>query len=117
MVKKLYCYVDESGQNTKGNVFIVSAVSWKKPNSKYTTHIYVDGLTKTKRHEFGASIRHLGIPVRKIQGIARDETNAFTRLADAIAGFILDAVDGRSQEIKSLFRKANKEGLIVNVSP
>lgn len=26
MITKLYCYVDESGQNTKGKVFVVSVV-------------------------------------------------------------------------------------------
>ncbi len=25
-IKKLYCYVDESGQDTKGDIFVVSVV-------------------------------------------------------------------------------------------
>jgi len=127
MVKKLYCYVDESGQNTKGRIFVVSivltdqtrdellkiceqleqvsgkrkdkwgdagheermrylkhifaddrfkgclryelfhqtvdydnatvkgivtAVKWEKQIGKYTTVVYIDGLRKTKRHEY-----------------------------------------------------------------
>lgn len=57
------------------------------------------------------------MPVRKVQGVAKDETNALTRLADAIAGFVLDAVDGKSEEIKALFQKAKKDGMLIDVSP
>lgn len=96
---------------------IVSAVKWKKPSGKYTTLVYVDGLRKTKRHEYGARLRHLGLPVRRVRGVARDETNALTRLADAIAGFIRDALDGKSSEIKTLFEKAKREGMLIEVSP
>ncbi len=88
----------------------------EKPSDKFTTLIYVDGLSKTKRHEYGARLRRFGLPVRKIQGIAKDETNALTRLADAIAGFVLDAVDGNSEEIKALFQKAKRDGMLIEVS-
>lgn len=192
MVQKLYCYVDESGQNTKGRIFvvsivitdqkrdellkvceqleqvsskykdkwgeagheqrmrylkhifaddrfkgclryelfrqtvdydsatvrgIVSAVRWEKQTGRYTTIIYIDGLRKTKRHEYGAKLRYFGLPVRKVQGVARDESNALIRLADAIAGFVLDSVDGTSEEIKKLFQKAKREGMLIEVFP
>jgi hypothetical protein len=191
VINKIYCFVDESGQNTQGRVFvvsvvvtahkrnelfalceqieqvsgkrkdkwgkadhgermkylhhifvddrfkgclryevfrqtidydtatiegIVSSVKWGKPSGKFTTMVYIDGLKKTKRHEYGARLRRFGLAVRKVQGVARDETNALTRLADAIAGFVLDALDGKSKEIKILFKKAKKEGMIIDVS-
>lgn len=96
---------------------IISAVRWKKPSGKYTTLVYIDGLRKTKRHEYGTRLRHLGLPVRRVRGIARDETNALTRLADAIAGFVRDAIDGKSSEIKVLFHKAKRQGMLIEVSP
>lgn len=192
MKQKLYCYVDESGQNTKGRLFVVSivvtdqsrdtlqalceqlevvsgkrkdkwgeanhpermrflgyifaddrfkgclryeifrqtinydnatiegivaAVTWEKAKSKCTTIVYVDGLKKTKRHEYGVLLRRSGLHVRKVQGVARDETNALTRLADAIAGFVLDAVDENSEEIRKLFQKAKREGMLIEVTP
>lgn len=95
---------------------IVEAVNWNKPEGKFTTLVYVDGLTKTKRHEYGARLRHLGLAVRQVRGIAREEANALTRLADAIAGFVRDVIDGRSEEVTSLFQKARREKMLIEVS-
>lgn len=189
-ITKLYCYVDENGQETNGRIFVVSvvvtqqerdsvsqiceqleqisgkqkdkwgaakhdrrmrylrfifaddrlknclryavsrgvsdfdtatiaataeAIKWQSLTEKFTTVIYVDGLTKTKRQEYGARLRRQGIPVRKIMGVARDETSPLTRLADAIAGFVRDALDDRSEEIKHLFQKARKDGMLIEV--
>ncbi len=189
-IKKLYCYVDENGQDTRGDLFIVSvvvteenrdellnlcekleevsgkkkdkwggakhdkrmryishifaddrfkgllryevfkntkdydtstvtaivsSVKWDKPTGKYTTMVYVDGLSKTKRQEYGARLRHLGLPVRRIRAVRKDETNALTRLADSIAGFVRDAIDGKSEEVKGQFIRAKKNGVLVEV--
>lgn len=185
--QKLYCYVDENGQDTKGDIFIVTVVvtskerdellnlceriekdsgkgkfKWGKAEStrrlnylkdvfsrtifkrklrfsvyrgktdydlatimgiakaihlnqlkNYTTLIYVDGLAKTKRHEYGSELRKLGVPTRKVQGVTKDENNSLTRLADAIAGFIRDVLDGEKGEVKEVFEEAiNQESLI-----
>lgn len=186
--KKLYCYVDENGQNTNGKLFIVSIVvtdtdrdlllalcekiekesqkhkdKWGKAkrsrrldyinkvlsnkkfknklrysvfenqknydlltiigiakavhfdNSKhYSTSIYVDGLAKTKRQEYGSELRKLGIQTRKVQGVAKDQNNALIRLADSIAGFVRDAVDNSGIETE-LLKKALKNGEIIKV--
>ncbi|MEK7111300.1 MAG: DUF3800 domain-containing protein [Patescibacteria group bacterium] len=189
-VKKLYCYVDENGQDTKGDLFIVSvvvteesrdvllalceqleqvsgkrkdkwgsakhdrrmryinhifaddrfkgllryeifrgtkdydtstiaaivsSVKWDRPSGKYTTMVYVDGLSKTKRQEYGARLRHMGLSVRRVRGVVRDESNALIRLADAIAGFVRDAIDGKSEGIKKLFQEARRGGMLVEV--
>lgn len=187
--QKLYCYVDESGQDTKGDIFIVSivitgkerdellilcedieeksgkgkfkwgkaehnrrmnylkrifaskifkeklrytvykkqvnydmatimgiakAVHFKEPK-EYTTLVYVDGLAKTKRKEYGSELRKLGVPTRKVQGVTRDENNSLTRLADAIAGFIRDVLDRKNEDTKRLFRQAIKNESLVEV--
>lgn len=94
---------------------IISSVKWNKPASKYTTMIYIDGLSKTKRPEYGARLRHLGLPVRRVRSVRKDETNALTRLADSIAGFVRDVIDGKSEDIKELFNRAKKNGVLVEV--
>lgn len=189
-IKKLYCYVDESGQDTKGKIFIVSvvvmgnerdellrtceefeeksgkgkvkwrkssyksrldyisyifsdkrfkariryevfqnrklydsatiegiahAIKWHKPSEQFTTLVYVDGLAKAKRHDYGAMLRRLGIPNRKVQGVSKDENNALIRLADAVAGFIRDIADGQTGKIKDLFTKAEDARVIIEV--
>ena len=75
------------------------------------TLIYVDGLTKSKRHVYGSELRKLGIPTRKVQGVTRDESSALIRLADATAGFVRDALDETAHhEIKAMFEDAKRKG-------
>lgn len=187
--QKLYCYVDESGQDTKGDIFIVSivvtgkerddllrvcedieeksgkgkfkwgkaehnrrmdymrrifsskifkgklrytvykeqvnydmatimgiakAVHFKEPK-EYTTLVYVDGLSKNKRQEYGSELRKLGVPTRKVQGVTKDENNSLTRLADAIAGFVRDVLDKEGEDMEKLFKEAIKEESLIEV--
>lgn len=188
--QKLYCYVDENGQDTKGDIFIVSvvvtgkerdellslceeieqksgkgkfkwgkaekklrlefikqiflnknfrgklrysiyrdqtsydlatitgiakAIHFKEPSGKYTTIIYIDGLFKTKRGIYGSELRKLGIPTRKVQGVTRDGSNSLIRLADTIAGFVRDAIDGKSEEITRIYKEAKANGALVEI--
>lgn len=187
--QKLYCYVDESGQDTKGDIFIVSvvvtgderdkllrlceeierksgkqkdkwgrskpkrrldyiklifsnknfkeklrysiyrnrinydmttiigiakAIHYKEPE-KYATIVYVDGLKKSKRKEYGSELRKLGVPTRKVQGVNKDENNSLIRLADAIAGFVRDVIDDGKKEELNLFKEAKKNGCLVEI--
>jgi len=94
---------------------IVSAIGWKKPKEKFTTVIYVDGLSKTKRRECAVGLRRMGVPVAKVRGIAKDESNALTRLADTIAGFVSDAIKECSTEIFTLYKRALREQVLIEV--
>ena len=189
-VKKLYCYVDETGQDTQGKLFVVSVVvasnerdalmklcekiekesgkgkfKWGKAEKKlrldyvkrifktkifkgklrysvfrdtkdydlativavskaihfnepaqgYTTLVYVDGLSKSKRHEYGSQLRKLGVPTRKVRGVTKDENNALTRLADAIAGFVRDALAKEQKDAEKLFELAKADKYLVEV--
>lgn len=187
--QKLYCYVDENGQDTKGDVFIVSIVvtgkerdelltlceeievesgkgkfKWGKAehnrrmdylkrifstktfkeklrfavykeqvnydmatimgiakavhfkeSKEYTTLVYVDGLSKNKRQEYGSELRKLGVPTRKVQGVTKDGNNSLTRLADAIAGFVRDVLDKEGEDMENLFKEAIKEKSLIEV--
>ena len=94
---------------------IAKAIHHDKPPERFTTLVYVDGLKKTNRLKYGSELRKLAVPTRKVQGVARDENNALVRLADALAGFISDALVGKETEIVTLFESARKRGRLVEV--
>lgn len=56
--QKLYCYVDETGQDTEGQIFVVSIV---------------------------------------LTGKERDESNAFIKLSNAVAGLVREATEGNKK--------------------
>ncbi len=166
--QKLYCYVDETGQDTKGDLFLVALVvtgserdelvreaeqiekksgkhliKWRKTRldrktaylrailsspqfaeklffarytktkgayldlmalstarailqkaqGKYSATVIVDGLHESEVWHFTHVLRSLRIPVRKVRGM-KDESNSLIRLADAIAGFVRDFIEG-----------------------
>jgi hypothetical protein len=184
-LQKLYCYVDESGQDTKGRFFLVAIVitgeerevmmqelekiegesgkgilKWKKtsverrvaylekifanrlfagkiscaaffsgqnyqeltieatakaivatvPDNNYEATVYVDGLSIIDRFVVTAGLRNRRIHVKRVRGI-RDESNALIRLADAIAGFVRDDLEG-DQYVQPLHEKYTAAGLI-----
>jgi len=186
IAQKLYCYVDETGQDTKGRLFLVSVVitekqreelhdfllkieketgknllKWNKSsfnirknyllevfNSRflrrsvffsryeikayidltiltvakailqrakkdYKATIFVDGLNKKGIRQFSVGLRKLKIHVRKIRG-TRDESEPLIRLADAIAGFLRDYIEGQSYA-KKFYRQISKKKIIEEI--
>lgn len=185
--EKLYCYVDESGQDTVGELFLVAVVivaserdelrrkltnieydsgkgrkKWTKATRKqrkayieritddrtfagvisyshytdsrsyvdltilttaksiigkvdhpYQATVYVDGLRKSERKEFTAGLRKLHVSARLVRGIT-DEADEFIRLADAIAGFVRDVLEG-DEEMKQLYGRATKHDVITKI--
>jgi hypothetical protein len=55
--------------------------------------VFVDGLARSERRRFAAGLRRLHVTIRKVRGM-RDESDEFIRSADAIAGFVRDAIEG-----------------------
>jgi hypothetical protein len=182
--QKLYAYVDESGQDTKGEIFLVSVVvvekqrekirallrkietESKKKNRKWTRErkvrreaymkliiaskeligliyfsyyngakvfidltifstakaildqakepyqatVYVDGLHKGDRDKFTRGLRKLQVKTTRARGL-KDEADEFIRLADAIAGFVRDGIEGDTV-MKPLYKQALKKGII-----
>ncbi len=94
---------------------IAKAVNWRKPTVNYAVNVYVDGLSKSKRLEYRRQLRRLGVPIRQVRGITKDENNALTRLADAVAGLVRDATSGDNQEIEALFENGNRRGVLVEI--
>src|SRR5260221_3263138 len=106
---------ETTGYDVATILAIAKAINSKKPADRYTTLIYIDGLKKNKRQYYGSELRKLGVPTRKVQGVTKDENNALIRLADAIAGFVVDALSGKDTETLSLFQQVRKRGQLIEV--
>lgn len=182
--EKIYCYVDETGQDTNGDLFVVAIViadrqkdrlekklleiennsgkharKWQKTRKQerlnyiqsiielkdfkqklfykdydeagkkylYLTiyalaeliisqfknqkvSVTIDALTKKERSIVAVELRGFGILTDKING-KRDESSAFLRLADAVAGFVRDGIE-ENIDYKKVFNIAVKKGII-----
>jgi hypothetical protein len=178
--QKIYCYVDETGQDTEGDLFLVALVvtgqerdelvleaerieentgkgllKWRKTSlarkqaylravfisprfssalffaqyrqtkgayidlmvyatarailskakSNYESVVIVDGLRQKETRHFAHGLRSLHVAVEKVRGM-KDESNSLIRLADAIAGFMRDYLEGQpyATELAKSFR-------------
>jgi hypothetical protein len=70
----------------------------------YQAIIYIDGLRKTEIKQVVKFLSMEGIKRRKVKGL-RDESSAYIRLADALAGFFRDYEEGNpyTKELFQLF--------------
>ena len=182
--QKLYCYVDETGQDTRGDLFLVCVVitdqaveqlkksleeaenksgkgsrKWFNTNDRirrayvealiniselqgqvtysiyrntqeyqhltaltaakailskaagpYEAVVMIDGLRKAEQRAVGSELRRLRIRIRKVRG-ADDQRDSLIRLADGIAGFIRDAMEGKIV-FQQLYESAKSKGII-----
>jgi hypothetical protein len=186
--QKIYCYVDETGQDTEGQLFLVAVVmtgeerdelrrylasieehsgkrikKWSRSTPQqreayirgilncpalekslyysryegsrayvdltvlsvakainthttesYAATILVDGLRhRTEQHRFAHGLRALRIKARKVRGLT-DESDAFIRLADALAGFVRDSLTG-TERFAALYKEGIKKGVLREV--
>lgn len=70
----------------------------------YEATILVDGLGRIERHRYAAGLRKLNITVRKVRGV-KDESDEFIRLADAVAGFVRDALES-NEAMRQILKSA-----------
>lgn len=75
---------------------------------EYKATILVDGLQKAERNRFAVGLRQQGILTYKVVG-RDDEKDPLIRLADALCGFVGDAMQGEAG-YQRLLRKAQAEG-------
>ncbi len=187
----MYCYVDESGQHTQGDVFSVAAIvvntietrdegermllriekrigkgstKWAKTHylkksqylraiptitelngclfysiytdtqdyvsstvdtivgavqqhvtdtSKYKLTVIVDGLNKKEKQQFAKQLKQGGVAYKKVRG-ARDESSAWIRLADAIAGFGRDIYEDKLYT-QNLYSNIQQKGFLIRL--
>lgn len=75
-------------------------------------YVYVDGLSKTKCHEYKTRLRRFGCSVKKVSGL-NDENEPLIRLADALAGASRDWLEYEDVELRKLFERAVQRGILV----
>jgi Protein of unknown function (DUF3800) len=79
----------------------------------YKVTVFVDGLSGEELKRFAKGLRALRITVRKVRGL-RDESDALIRLADAMAGFIRDALE-KKPYAQRLYQEAIKRRVVQEV--
>lgn len=102
---------DQSTIMTIGQAIRQYATDYQLKNPEAT--VFVDGLNRVKRVQFRKSLSLMGIQAAKIVG-ARDESYPQIRLADAVAGFIRDALEG-NKNFKSMYQRALKQKIICHI--
>jgi hypothetical protein len=88
------------------------AIEWQAPEN-YKANIYIDALAKDKRAPYRKALHQIGIRTGEIKGIARDESSALIRLADALAGAIRDSYETEHFKIAELITIAKRRGQII----
>lgn len=186
---KLYCYVDESGQDTQGELFIVAVVvvgtdardeliallevieqettkgrlKWSNTNrtrrveyirnivnlqllvnkinfayyndtldylsltvstiekaltitgeGDFTAIVLIDALPPSQTRRVGNLLHQSGMPVKKVCGVRREESDALIRLADAVCGWVRDS-HAQQNELGVLFTQAIRSGILRDV--
>lgn len=76
--------------------------------------VLIDALSTEGRKEIGVMLRRRKVRA-DVRGIKRDESNPLIRLADAIAGFTRDALEGGEEESR-LWKRALKAGQLRDVA-
>lgn len=109
--QKLYCYVDEIGQDTEGQLFLVSVVVTEQEQEAFARELErIEAESGPEVGHFSSELRKLHIRIRKVRG-ARDEAEPGIRLADAFAGFIRDALEEEAYA-QELYQEARKRGFV-----
>lgn len=79
----------------------------------YQATVIIDGLERTERHRVAAGLRKRHISVHKVRG-TRDQADEFIRLADAVAGWVRDSLEG-NEDMRALLTQAVQEGMVQEV--
>lgn len=183
---KLYCYVDESGQDTRGKLFIVAVIvvgtdardeliaslevieqetskgqlKWSNTNrtrrveyirsivnlqllvrkinyahytdtldylpltvstiekalretgeGDFTAIVLIDALPPSQARRIGNLLHQSGMPVKKVRGVRREESDALIRLADSVCGWVRDSHEAET-DLRVLFDQAIREGIL-----
>ncbi len=79
----------------------------------YFVTVVIDGLNKREADLMRINLRGLGVKYKTIRGM-KDEQSVFLRLADALAGFMRDYLEGESYA-KKLFTGFERRKFIQEV--
>jgi len=83
--------------------------------TNFRVTVFIDGLARPLEQTVGLRLRRSGIPAKKVRGIKKEESDALLRLADAICGFVRDAMNGEPK-MRTLFERSMRSGILIDVS-
>lgn len=111
--KIFFSQYTQTNAYTEAIIETTAKVISKQANKQYEANVYIDGLSKTERRKFASGLRKLRIKVRKVRG-ARDQSEIFIRLADAIAGFVRDYLE-KEKYAQVFYQKALQRKIIQEI--
>jgi hypothetical protein len=92
---------------------VVKSVKVVTADEDYFVSVIIDGLTKKDTEKVRIILKDMKIKYKNIRGM-KDEQNIFLRLADALAGFIRDYLEG-DKYAQVFFDDFVKSGLLQEV--
>jgi hypothetical protein len=91
-------------------ILTIAKAILEKAHAPYEATVFIDGLGKTERRRVSTGLRQLQVRVRKVRGLS-DQADPLIRLADAMAGFVRNCLEG-DQRFTALYAQAVKIGLL-----
>jgi hypothetical protein len=85
----------------------------QRARGPYTVTVAIDGLSPTSAQKVAKHLKAEGIHYRKVRGV-RDESSAWIRLADAIAGFVRDVQENKPYT-STLYSYLTQQGLLSEI--
>jgi hypothetical protein len=113
--KALYYSVSRDGFDLIALTAITTAQAISRRGTPSTlATIVADGLSKAQRADLTKDVTKRQITVDKMLG-AKKNPDSLSRLADAISGFVREAVITESQQFADLLNKAQQQGVVVEL--
>ncbi len=109
-----YSHYEETKEYFDLTIASVAKAILQKAHQPYIARIWVDGLKKTERFIFKAGLRKFKISVDKVRGVKNEQNNALILLADAIAGFVRDCIEG-DREMRKMYKEMVEKGYIKKI--
>jgi len=79
----------------------------------YRATVIIDGLHRSEQRLFAVQLRKYGIEIHKVRG-ATEQGEIFIRLADALCGFLREALTG-NEVFQALMQEGLRDGFLVEV--
>jgi len=89
---------------------IAAVITEEARGQPYEAAVFIDGLSRAEERRIGAGLHKGGIRVKKVRGIV-DEADAMIRLADAVAGFVRNVLEG-DVEYRTIYELGLRTGTI-----
>lgn len=91
-------------------IAIASAIRASRRSDTYKASVFIDGLKRAEHRSVSTGLHRIGVMTEKVRGVT-DESSAFIRLADAVAGVAREAEEGQTWA-KNLCERGKASGTL-----